>query len=39
MDITESCGFLAKAKIDSYASGREAAVLKDGSKELTSTEA
>jgi hypothetical protein len=35
MDITELCGFLVKAKIDTYAGGREAAILRDGSKELT----
>jgi len=38
MDITELCGFLVKAKIDTYASGREAAILRDGSKELTFSE-
>jgi hypothetical protein len=38
MDITELCRFLVKAKIDTYASGREAAILRDQSKELTFTE-
>jgi len=35
MDIGELCRFIAKAKINTYASGREGATLIDGSKELT----
>ena len=38
MDIGELCGFLVKAKINTYASGREGAILRDGSKELVFSE-
>jgi len=34
MDTEELCRFLVKAKINTYASGKEGAILRDGSKEL-----
>jgi len=38
IDIRELCRFLVKAKINTYASGREGAILSDGSKELIFSE-
>jgi len=38
VDMEESCRFLKKAKINTYASGREGAILRDGSKELVFSE-
>ena len=38
MDIEELCRFLVKAKINTYASGKEGAILMDGSKELVFSE-
>jgi len=38
MDIGELCRFLVKAKINTYAGGREGAILRDGSKELVFSE-
>ena len=38
MDIKELCRFLVNAKINTYASGREGAILKNGSKELVFSE-
>jgi len=35
VDTKELCKFLVKAKINTYASGREGTILTDGSKELT----
>lgn len=38
MNIEELCEFLVKAKINTYASGREGVILKNGSKELVFSE-
>jgi len=35
MDTKELCKFLVKAKVNTYAGGREGTILTDGSKELT----
>jgi len=38
VDMEELCRFLVKAKINTYASAREGAILRDGSKELVFSE-